>query len=190
MKTEHIFRLAFASLFLVFTGIGYAEFDPAKAGWRESPLQIGDEAPNFSLVSNTGESITLSRYRGKQQVVLYFYSRGFSPGCTRQAENFAKDFSAYDRNNAVILGVSVDSPNSQKNFATKLALPFSLLSDQGGSVAHQYGAMGWIMAKRVTYVIGLDGRVKQVFSDIDVEEHSREVLRSLDGGERKAKRRR
>lgn len=169
----------FFLLALMCANLAFAESDPRHSGWRDTILAVGEEAPNFSLPSTQGENISLSRFRGKKPIVLFFYARDFSPPCTREVEAFTKDFALYERRNAAIVGISVDAPQSQKNFSTKLAVPFPLLSDQGGNVAHQYGVMGWILAKRVTFLIGLDGKVKQVFPEIDVEDHSRDVLRAL-----------
>lgn len=179
VKSALVFGLALGCVVSFSNKVALADFDPRKAGWRDTLLAVGEEAPNFSLTSTLGENVSLSKYRGKKMLVLYFYPRDFSPGCTREAEAFAKDYALYERRNAAVVGISVDAPQSQKNFAAKLSLPYPLLSDQGGAVAHQYGVMGWIMAKRVTFIIGIDGHVKQVFPEVDVEDHSRDILRSL-----------
>ena len=156
-----------------------AHADVPRAGWRDTYLSVGDEAPNFSLPSTTGETITFSKFRARHTVVLFFYPRAFSPACTREVQGFQEDFNFYDRRGILLLGISVDDPKTNKQFAGKYDLKFPLLSDAGGYVSHQFGAMGWIMAKRVTYVIGPDGLVKQVFPEINVEEHSHEVLLGL-----------
>lgn len=142
-------------------------------------LAVGVQAPDFSLSASTGEVISLSSFRGKKQVVLYFYPKDNTPGCTKEAQNFRDDYSKYEKAGAVVLGVSVDDEKSHKSFAEKQKLKFPLLADVGGKVATLYGVMGWIMAKRVTYLIGTDGKIKQVFSDIDVDVHSKDVLRSI-----------
>lgn len=143
------------------------------------PLKAGTEAPDFTLQSGTGEQVTLSSFKGKKSVVLYFYPKDNTPGCTKEAEAFRDDYSRFERLDAEVLGVSVDDATSHKFFASKFNLNFPLLADVGGKVARQYGVMGWIMAKRVTFVIGKDGLIKSTFTDVDVTNHSREVLKVL-----------
>jgi peroxiredoxin Q/BCP len=146
----------------------------------ESPvLKVGDEAPDFTLPSNTGEPVALSSYRGKKSVVLYFYPKDNTPGCTTQAQKFRDDNDRYAKAGAVVLGVSVDDETSHKFFANKHQLNFPLLADVGGKVARQYGVMGWIMAKRVTFLIDPEGKITQIFDDVDVQTHSSTVLKHI-----------
>lgn len=142
-------------------------------------LKEGDVAPGFTLPTSTGETVSLSSFRDKKAVVLYFYPKDNTPGCTKEAQSFRDDQEKFKKAGAVVLGVSVDDEKSHKYFAEKQKLNFPLLVDAGGKVARQYGAMGWIMAKRVTYVIGTDGKIKNVFPDVDVEAHSKEVLKAV-----------
>ena len=140
-------------------------------------LSVGTEAPDFTLPSSTGEQVALSSFKGKKQVVLYFYPKDNTPGCTTEAQNFRDHQAKFEKAGTVVLGVSVDDEKSHKFFSEKQKLNFPLLADVGGKVARQYGVMGWIMAKRVTYVIGTEGKIKHVFSDVDVEGHAKDVLR-------------
>lgn len=153
------------------------------------PLQIGDMAPDFTLPNNKGESVTLSSFRGQKKVVLYFYPRDNTPGCTKEAEQFRDDLARIEKAGAVVLGVSVDDVNSHKAFAKKLfnkdpdkkksEHEFALLSDVGGRVSKAYNAMGLIMSKRVTFVINDDGKIVEIFPDVTVTDHSKAVLKAL-----------
>ncbi|MEW6056191.1 MAG: peroxiredoxin [Bdellovibrionota bacterium] len=146
-------------------------------GATEGLLEVGAEAPDFTLPSDTGEQVTLSSFEGKKKVVLYFYPRDFTPGCTQEALAFKEDNEKFKRADTVVLGVSVDSVKSHQNFSKKHELNFPLLSDTGGKVASQYGVMGVIMSKRVTYIIGLDGKISHVFPEVNVLGHSKAVLK-------------
>ena len=146
---------------------------------RRVPLGLGELAPDFTLSSGEGESITLSSFREKKNVVLYFYPKDGTPGCTKEAQDFSDDFERFKKAGAVVLGVSVDDVTSHKFFAKKLSLNFPILADVGGKVSRQYGVMGWIMAKRVTYVIGKDGMIHMVYPDVDVTGHSKAVLKAV-----------
>lgn len=149
----------------------------ATPAFAEGLLSVGDTAPDFTLPTSLGEPVTLSRFKGKKTVVLYFYPKDNTPGCTKEAQAFRDDYEKFKKADAVVLGVSVDDEKSHKYFAEKQKLNFPLLADVGGKVARQYGVMGWIMAKRVTYVIDQEGKVKHVFPDVDVDGHSKEVLK-------------
>lgn len=139
-------------------------------------IAVGEMAPDFTLSAGLGDKISLSSFRGKKSVVLYFYPKDNTPGCTREAQAFRDDYESFKKAGAEILGVSVDDEKSHKSFSEKQSLNFPLLADVGGKVSRQYGVMGWFMAKRVTYVIGRDGLVKKVFPDVSVGGHSKEVL--------------
>ena len=142
-------------------------------------LKVGDEAPDFTLNTGKGEAVTLSTFREKNSVVLYFYPKDNTPGCTTEAESFRDDIEKFTKAGAVVLGVSVDDETSHKYFANKYQLNFPLLADVGGKIARQYGVMGWIMAKRVTFLIDPQGKISQIFSDVDVQTHSGTVLKAL-----------
>jgi peroxiredoxin Q/BCP len=156
---------------------------------RTAPFNTGDEAPDFTLPalipgadaeSAPSESnISLSSFRGKKKVVLYFYPKDNTPGCTQEATDFTTDYERFKKLGAEVLAVSVDDLASHKNFRSKNKLSIPLLADIGGKVARQYGAMGWIMAKRITYVIDKTGRIEAVFSDVNVSGHSKAVLKAV-----------
>ncbi|MBI3542654.1 MAG: peroxiredoxin [Deltaproteobacteria bacterium] len=171
MKT---FAFLFSGLLLLTSVFAFAGDEP-----RRVPLNVGDEAPNFTLKNVAGNDVELASFKGKNTVVLYFYPKDFTPGCTAEAESFRDDHERFKKAGAVILGVSVDDLNSHKAFASKYSLPFELLSDVGGNVSRQYGVMGWIMAKRVTYVIGRDGKIKLAYPEDDGGKHSKAVFKAV-----------
>lgn len=143
---------------------------------------VGTAAPDFELKSQDGTPVKLSEFRGKW-VVLYFYPKDQTAGCTREAHNFQRDQAQYDQRKAVILGVSVDSVDSHKKFCTKESLTFKLLADTNKTVTDSYGSimnMGVMkLAKRHTFLIDPDGKVRKVYTDVDPAKHSEEVLAAL-----------
>jgi peroxiredoxin Q/BCP len=150
---------------------------------RSSPPAEGSAAPGFTLPSQEGSSVTLKDYRGKW-VVLYFYPKDETPGCTREAHNFQRDQAHYAQNNAVVLGVSVDSVDSHKKFCAQEGLNFKLLADTSGEVTKEYGSltnMGVVkFAARHTFVIDPAGKIARVYTKVDPVRHSDEVLAALD----------
>jgi peroxiredoxin Q/BCP len=151
-------------------------------------LEEGTIAPDFALESAGGGSVTLSAYRGKT-VVLYFYPKDDTPGCTTEACNFRDDYSDILAAGAVVLGVSPDSVKSHDKFAGKYELPFPLLSDPDHQVAEMYGAWGekkmygraYMGIIRSTYIIDKDGVIIKVFPQVSPANHSAEVLAILEG---------
>ena len=145
-------------------------------------------APTFTLPSQEGTPVSLDSYRGKW-VVLYFYPKDMTTGCTIEAHNFQRDLGKYQAANAVILGVSVDSVDSHKQFCTKDSLSFTLLSDADKKVVDQYGSLGsyagFKIAKRNTFLIDPQGKIVKVWTGVDPSNHSEEVLAALDGFEKK-----
>jgi peroxiredoxin Q/BCP len=143
---------------------------------------VGSIAPDFSLHSQEGNPVSLKDYRGKW-VVLYFYPKDFTRGCTIEAHNFQTDLPKYHAKNAVILGVSVDSVDSHKEFCAKEALEFKLLSDEKKEVVATYGSaremQGSTVAARNTFIIDPKGTVAKVFLGVDPNKHSEEVLAAL-----------
>jgi thioredoxin-dependent peroxiredoxin len=143
-------------------------------------------APDFSLQDETNTLRRLSDFRGRH-VVLYFYPKDDTPGCTTEACNFRDDYSAFVDSDVVILGVSPDSPQLHKKFKEKYSLPFHLLSDEGHKICSIYGV--WGMKKlygkehegvlRTTFIINKDGRIVRVFENVRPAEHSSEVLATL-----------
>lgn len=146
------------------------------------PPKIGTTAPGFSLRTEDGKLASLSDYLGKW-VVLYFYPKDFTSGCTLEAANFEHDLAKFERMNAVILGVSVDSVESHKSFCVQENLSFSLLSDPDALVTEKYGSVvefkGAKVAARNTFIIDPEGKVAQVFTKVQPAVHSGEVLRAL-----------
>jgi peroxiredoxin Q/BCP len=170
--------LAVVVLFIVFFIVSRL-----LSGTQSSIPAAGGIAPVFSLHSQEGSLVNLSDYRGKW-VVLYFYPKDQTPGCTREAHNFQADQLKYDQRNAVILGVSLDSVDSHKKFCTKEGLNFKLLADQDGTVTRQYGSLtNLVVAKfaaRHTFLIDPEGRIAKTYTSVDPNRHSEEVLAALD----------
>jgi peroxiredoxin Q/BCP len=144
--------------------------------------EAGKLAPTFTLASQDGSQISLSSFRGKW-VVLYFYPKDMTTGCTIEAHNFQRDLAKFEAANAVILGVSVDSADSHKEFCTKEGLTFRLLADPDHSVVEAYGSLGNFagikIANRNTFLIDPEGRIAKVWTKVEVQHHSEEVLAAL-----------
>jgi peroxiredoxin Q/BCP len=144
---------------------------------------VGKAAPEFSLTSNDGSPVSLKDYKGKW-VVLYFYPKDFTSGCTLEAQNFQRDLAKYQNAGAVILGVSVDSAQSHKDFCAKEGLNFKLLADPDAKVSSEYGSVmeyqGAKMAARNTFLINPKGEVARVYTGVKPAAHSEEVLKDLD----------
>ena len=142
----------------------------------------GQKAPTFTLPSQEGKPISLDSYHGKW-VVLYFYPKDMTPGCTVEAHNFQRDLSKYEAQNAVILGVSVDTVDSHKGFCTKESLNFKLLADPDHRVVDKYGSVmqfgGMTLAARNTFLIDPAGVIRKVYLKVGPEGHSSEVLGDL-----------
>ncbi len=149
-------------------------------------LKEKSKAPNFVLKDETGRERKLSDFTGKD-VVLYFYPKDDTSGCTTEACGFRDDYSAYEKAGVVILGVSPDSIESHAKFKAKYQLPFPLLADEGHKVCEMYGAWGlksmygkeYEGVLRTTYLIGKDGNIKKVFEKVKPAEHSAEILAAL-----------
>jgi len=148
----------------------------------QTPPAAGDAAPTFTLPAQDGSQISLDSYRGKW-VVLYFYPKDMTPGCTIEAHNFQRDQAKFDADDAVILGVSVDTPDSHKQFCTKEGLTFHLLADPEHKVVDSYGSlgnfMGFKIASRNTFLIDPQGKIVRVWTKVDPSHHSEEVLAAL-----------
>lgn len=150
--------------------------------------QAGQTAPDFTLLSQDGTPVTLSEYRGKW-VVLYFYPKDNTPGCTLEAHNFQRDLSSYQSEHAVIIGVSVDSTDSHKNFCAKQGLTFKLAADSDKKITQRYGSLnnilGFRIAARNTFLIDPEGKIVKVWTGVDPNHHSAEVLSELKQREKK-----
>jgi thioredoxin-dependent peroxiredoxin len=152
----------------------------------DMPVQPGAQAPTFNLLDETSTSRSLADYSG-HALVLYFYPKDDTPGCTKEACSFRDDYSAYDQAAVVILGVSPDSPASHARFKEKYHLPFTLLSDTGHKVCDLYGVWGpkKLMGRayegvlRTTFLVDADGKVIKVFENVKPAEHSAEILEAL-----------
>jgi thioredoxin-dependent peroxiredoxin len=149
-------------------------------------LTEGDQAPDFTLTSDSGESIRLADLRGKQ-VVLYFYPKDDTPGCTTQACGIRDAYGEFERAGAVVFGVSPDNEQSHVKFKKKFELPFTLLADTDHSVSEAYGVWGeksymgktYMGIERSTFVIGADGNVKKVMRKVKPATHADDVLAAL-----------
>jgi peroxiredoxin Q/BCP len=149
-------------------------------------INEGDQAPDFTLQSDAGTDVTLSSLRGRP-VVLYFYPRDDTPGCTAQARGIRDAYGEFQRAGAVVLGVSPDDESSHVKFREKYELPFTLLADTDHSVSERYGVWGekkfagkrYMGVKRSTFVIDADGTVKTVMHDVKPATHADEVLAAL-----------
>jgi len=150
------------------------------------PISSGISAPDFTLLDENGEERKLSDYRGNP-IVLYFYPKDDTPGCTKEACNFRDDYSAYQKAGITILGVSPDSPKQHANFKAKYALPFTLLADSEHKVCELYGVWGLKKSYgreyegvfRTTFLINADGEIIKVFENVKPADHSAEVLQAF-----------
>ena len=149
-------------------------------------INEGDQAPDFTLQSDAGTDVTLSSLRGRP-IVLYFYPKDDTPGCTTQACGIRDAYGEFERAGAVVLGVSPDDESSHVKFREKYELPFTLLADSDHAVAERYGAWGekkfagksYMGVKRSTFVIGEDGTVKTVMQNVKPATHADDVLAAL-----------
>jgi thioredoxin-dependent peroxiredoxin len=149
-------------------------------------LKEGDAAPDFSAATSGGGTVSLGDFKG-QCVVLYFYPRDDTPGCTKEACAFRDHFAEFRKKGAVVLGVSIDPVKAHDKFAAKYKLPFTLLADEDKRIVQAYGAWGekTFMGRkyqgtyRLTFLIGPDGRIKKIWPQVKPEEHAEEVLAAL-----------
>jgi len=144
----------------------------------------GTAAPDFTLSSQEGKQVSLKDFRG-QWVVLYFYPKDMTPGCTIEAHNFQADQDKYTAKHAAIVGVSVDNVDSHVQFCTKENLTFKLLADPSHKVVDQYGSFGGVVAQRNTFLIDPKGVIRKVYTKVNPNPHSAEVLTELDTLEKK-----
>ena len=149
-------------------------------------LKAGDLAPEFSAATNGGGKVALADFKGKN-VVLYFYPRDDTPGCTKEACAFRDAHAGFKKKGAVVLGVSTDSAKAHDRFVEKFKLPFTLLADEGKEIVEAYGVWGeksfmgrkYLGTHRVTFLIGPDGRIKKIWPAVKPDEHAAEVLAAL-----------
>jgi peroxiredoxin Q/BCP len=149
---------------------------------KQNQPAAGTAAPDFSLTTSDGSQVSLKDYRGKW-VVLYFYPKDFTSGCTLEARNFQRDLAKFEPLNAVVLGVSVDTAQSHKDFCAKEGLNFKLLADPDAKVSTEYGSAmdykGQKLAARNTFIINPKGEIAKVYTGVKPAEHSEELLKAL-----------
>jgi len=149
-------------------------------------LKEGDVAPDFSVATSGGGRLSLADFKGKN-VILYFYPKDDTPGCTKEACAFRDNFAEFKKRGAVVLGVSPDSPKSHDKFVEKFKLPFTLLADEEKKIVAAYGVWGeksfmgrkYMGTYRVTFLIGPDGRIRKIWPQVKPDEHAAEVLAAL-----------
>ncbi|MDP2899875.1 MAG: peroxiredoxin [Candidatus Bathyarchaeota archaeon] len=142
-------------------------------------VKVGEVAPDFTIPDQDGKPVTLSAFRGKV-VVLYFYPKDFTSGCTKEACHFRDSYEDFTEAGVEVIGVSADSQESHRKFRDAYLLPFSLLSDEKGEVKKLYGVSGSLLPARVTFVIDKDGIVRNVFSSrIDMKAHVDEAMKII-----------
>ena len=160
----------------------FSSFFNTSVSAANSDLKVGDMAPAFELVNQFGETISLESQQG-QWVVLYFYPKNDTPGCTTEACSFRDNINALIAQEAVILGVSADDKASHAEFAKKYKLPFSLLADEDTQVASLYGSVLDLkvvkFAKRHSFIIDPQGKIAKIYRDVDPDKHVREVMADL-----------
>ena len=152
----------------------------------ELKLKEGDAAPEFSTAANGGGKISLADFRGRN-VILYFYPKDDTPGCTKEACAFRDHFAEFKKRGAVVLGISTDPVKSHEKFVEKFKLPFALLADEDKKIVTAYGVWGeksfmgrkYMGTHRVTFLIGPDGRIRKIWPRVKPEEHAAEVLAAL-----------
>jgi len=149
-------------------------------------LEVGKKAPDFILPDQDGKKVSLKDFKGKK-IVLYFYPKDNTSGCTKEACSFRDDFPKFKKTDAVILGVSPDSVSSHKKFAEKFNLPFTLLSDEEKKVLELYNVWKeksmygkkYMGVERTTYIIDETGKIKKIFNKVKVDGHNLEVMEAL-----------
>ncbi len=171
-----LIKLLFYTTALIISIIGY------RAYRAPNSLKIGDNAPHFSLRDAKGKTHALSDYAG-QYLVLYFYPKNDTPGCTKEACLFRDDMAALEALGAKVVGVSVDSAESHAAFSEKYHLPFPLLSDPKGEIAERYDALINLFvfkaARRYTFLISPTGKIIQIYKSVNTSKHSQEIIDDL-----------
>src|SRR5216117_3158325 len=162
--------------------IGLGTLSLMMAAETQQQPEVGKPAPDFSLTTGDGSQVSLKDYHGKW-IVLYFYPKDFTSGCTMEARNFQRDLAKYEESGAIILGVSVDTAQSHKDFCSNEGLNFKLLADPDAKVSTEYGSVmdykGSKLAARNTFIINPKGEVAKVYTGVKPAEHSEQVLKDL-----------
>lgn len=149
-------------------------------------IKVGDKAPSFKLKNQDDELISLTDFKGKK-IVLYFYPKDDTPGCTKESCNFRDEFPKFGKLNAEIIGVSVDSVESHKKFTVKYKLPFDLLADDKKEIVEKYGVWKeknmygrkYMGIERTTFIVDEDGKIANIFAKVKVDDHNKEVMEAL-----------
>ncbi len=171
-QIKNIMKILFVLLVSIFS------FLSCRA--QELTLKEGDNAPDFTLQTDEGKTVKLSDYKGVSNVVLYFYPKDQTPGCTKEACTYRDNISKFTDYNAKVLGISVDDADSHKSFKEKESLNFPLLADPDKEVTKRYGVLNQIgLASRTTFVIDRDGKIKKIFVKVDPTENYKDVLEVL-----------
>jgi thioredoxin-dependent peroxiredoxin len=172
-------RLWWVGVLLVAVA-GFAHAGPSGSSDSGVCLNPGDPAPDVEMQDPYGYPVRLSELWAKGPVVLYFYPKDFTPGCTLESEGFRDAIDAYGEARILIAGISIDTPESHRKFAERLELPFSLLSDPHASAAEAYGVLktfyGFVTSRRVTYLIDSDGTVAWVWDEVEPDGHAQDVI--------------
>jgi thioredoxin-dependent peroxiredoxin len=184
MKTRQFGSARMLLLIVIVAGLVVAggAYRMVSASSEKAPA-VGAVAPDFTLNSQEGKPVSLGEYRGKW-VVLYFYPKDFTSGCTAEAHNFQRDLAQYEEKNAVILGVSVDSADSHQKFCAKEGLNFKLLADTEHKVSEEYGSIMNVLgvkklSARHTFLVNPQGVIVKEYMDVEPAKHSEEVLAAL-----------
>jgi peroxiredoxin Q/BCP len=167
---------------ILSAAIGLGTLASMTAAETQQQPEVGKPAPDFSLTTGDGSQVSLKDYHGKW-IVLYFYPKDFTSGCTMEARNFQRDLAKYEESGAIILGVSVDTAQSHKDFCTKEGLNFKLLADPDGKVSTEYGSVmdykGSKLAARNTFIVNPKGEIAKVYTSVKPADHSEQVLKDL-----------
>lgn len=172
-----LMKIIFYCAILLIAFLGYRSFNAAP-----NTPKIGTKAPDFNLPNAAGEMVSLSQLQGSW-VVLYFYPKDDTPGCTKEACSFRDDMHKLEKLNAKVIGISIDDGKSHADFAKKYSLPFPLLSDADGVIASKYGALTNLgilkMAKRYTFLIDPNGLLQKTYLSVDTSKHSQQIIDDL-----------
>ena len=172
-----LMKIIFLCIILLIAFLGYRAYSAAP-----NTPKLGTKAPDFNLPNATGELVSLTSLQ-KKWVVLYFYPKDDTPGCTKEACSFRDDMHKLEKLNAKVIGVSVDDGKSHADFAKKYSLPFPLLTDANGLVAKKYGALTNLgvtkIAKRYTFLIDPDGLLRKTYLSVDTSKHSQQIIDDL-----------
>jgi len=163
--------------FYVFIILFFVLIIFTSCGGNAENINVGNAAPNFTLQDSDGNNFTLSDYKGKNPVIIYFYPKANTSGCTKQACGIRDAWSQFKENNIAVLGISVDSKESIKEFITDHNLNFPLLSDETKEVSKKYGVLNNIgLDSRITFVVDKNGNISNIIRDVNVETHADDVF--------------